>query len=163
MPDGRGAWYVVMHNIGPEEEVFWATRVLRRDVVAHPLPAGRARVAPQAIGDPRVELAHLRAHTFSGIARSPTSLRDSRATLRGAGAGATSKASSNLATTVALIWVHKPRETANSCGFSTERGGGIRTLAGRNRPERFSRLILFRSTMPSQAWCATQRATVRFE
>jgi hypothetical protein len=25
MPDGRGAWYVVMHNIGPEEEVFWAT------------------------------------------------------------------------------------------------------------------------------------------
>jgi hypothetical protein len=25
MADGRGAWYVVMHNIGPEEEVFWAT------------------------------------------------------------------------------------------------------------------------------------------
>jgi hypothetical protein len=23
--DGRGAWYVVMHNIGPQEEVFWAT------------------------------------------------------------------------------------------------------------------------------------------
>jgi hypothetical protein len=25
MADGRGAWYVVMHNIGLEEEVFWAT------------------------------------------------------------------------------------------------------------------------------------------
>ena len=25
MGDGRGAWYVVMHNVGTEEEVFWAT------------------------------------------------------------------------------------------------------------------------------------------
>jgi hypothetical protein len=25
MADGRGAWYVVMHNIGLEEEEFWAT------------------------------------------------------------------------------------------------------------------------------------------
>jgi hypothetical protein len=25
MADGRGAWYVVMHNIGLEEEAFWAT------------------------------------------------------------------------------------------------------------------------------------------
>jgi hypothetical protein len=25
LADGRGAWYVVMHNIGPEEEVFWVT------------------------------------------------------------------------------------------------------------------------------------------
>jgi hypothetical protein len=25
MGDGRGAWYVVMHNVGSQEEVFWAT------------------------------------------------------------------------------------------------------------------------------------------
>ena len=24
MPDGRSAWYVVMHNIGAQEETFWA-------------------------------------------------------------------------------------------------------------------------------------------
>jgi hypothetical protein len=24
MPDGRGAWYVVMQNVGPEAEEFWA-------------------------------------------------------------------------------------------------------------------------------------------
>ena len=24
MPDGRGAWYVVMHNIGIQPEAFWA-------------------------------------------------------------------------------------------------------------------------------------------
>ena len=24
MPDGRGAWYVVMHNIGTQPEAFWA-------------------------------------------------------------------------------------------------------------------------------------------
>jgi hypothetical protein len=30
MGDGRGAWYVVMHNIGPEEEEFWATAYCAR-------------------------------------------------------------------------------------------------------------------------------------
>jgi hypothetical protein len=42
-------------------------------------------------------------------------------------------------------------------------GGGIRTLAGRNRPERFSRLPLHGSTMRAQARCATRRATVRIQ
>jgi hypothetical protein len=41
-------------------------------------------------------------------------------------------------------------------------GGGIRTPEGPNGPLRFSRLISFGSTMPSQARCATQRATVRW-
>src|SRR5215207_2806924 len=42
-------------------------------------------------------------------------------------------------------------------------GGGIRTPEGPNGPLRFSRLIVFRSTMRAQAWCATQCATVRVE
>jgi hypothetical protein len=37
----------------------------------------------QAIDDPRVELAHLCTHTFSGVARNATPLRDSRATPHG--------------------------------------------------------------------------------
>jgi hypothetical protein len=38
---------------------------------------------PQAIDDPRLELARLHAHTFSDIAGNATPLRDSRATLHG--------------------------------------------------------------------------------
>jgi hypothetical protein len=30
MGDGRGAWYVVMHNIGPEAEEFWAVAYCAR-------------------------------------------------------------------------------------------------------------------------------------
>jgi hypothetical protein len=30
LPDGRGAWYVVMFNIGPQPEAFWATAFCAR-------------------------------------------------------------------------------------------------------------------------------------